>query len=843
MRAIIAYGGVSVMSPTKTNDWLRSIRQEQRIGDRIAITHFVSPCVMETDNGDLMAVLQIEGHPFDTESNTRLNALQRCWQSCVEQCDERFVILGSLQRNTVSADALLAQADGLAGELDRLYHASYSQQPLYKNTLYLTVVRRGLSQHSRRGVLRWWRGLSSSFVMQQRQAIRQHHYQELLQQLEQMRVTLAPFAVTLLGEHDSEKGDSECLAFLSLFVNGMESQSYRFGEYSNAFAQLPSDRQMRKFPQQHIGRYIARKRLYFGKCIQLGEADSSDVRYAAMVSIKQYCAQTHAFVMDLLLRLPVCFIASHHFLTLDMRSSERLIQRKARKLAFAEQADAGDLDAMQQLRHSGRDGHSLGWHQHSMMVVADNQQQLDDDCRSVIDAMLQQGIVAIRESLGQQAAFWSQIPGHYRWLTRPSLISSANFCHLFPLHNYRQGYYDRNHLGQALCLMQTAGRTPFWLNCHLPGSRDSCSLGHAVLIGSSGSGKTVLLSFVLIMLMRYRGLICVIDRDQAMRLLVLALGGQYHVIGPHTDIDSQSLRMNPLQLPDTASNRSFCKQWLVSLAKDEPGSRIEAESQQQLHECVDYCFEQLAPKDRCLRHALELLPINFNYWPQMRRWLAGSEEATAGEYAHLFDHDEDNLVIDALLGFDFSYYLDAGQSLVVEIISMYLMHRLQQHMTGQLVSILIDEAWQILSSNTWQQRLTQWLATLRKHNAHVVLSTQSMQSVLQSPIAHTVLDNCATQWLMPNPQAKQAEYCDGFGLSDAEYLAVKNAAIEDRLFLHKQGSRSALLRLELTSLQRYMPVLSANARVLQQWQDMRQQHGDDFAVWLQLFLRRCQQCD
>lgn len=833
------------MSPTKIERCLRDIRNEQKVGDRIAISHFVSPSVMESEHGDLIAVLKIEGHPFDTASNQRLNELQRRWQRSVDRFDEGYVLMGSLHRSQVESCELKSKARGLALELDATYHARYDAQPLYQNCLYLTVVRRGLSGDANRGWGHWFRSLSKRYMHEQRHLIRQAHLDELMQQLQQLLVSLAPYKPQLLGCNDRVGGNSECLAFVSQFVNGSADVAHlKLSHYPNTSNRLLTQRDCYAFPTAHVGRSICRKRLYFGDAIQLGCDGSEKVQYAAMISIKHYCNHTHAFILDQLMQLPVRFIATHHFLGLDKITSERLIKRQTRKMVIADEGSRVDVSGIEQLRiNNQRDNQRMGWHQHSIRIIADSKDELDESCRCVIDTLLQVGITAVRESVGQQAAFWAQVPGNYRWMTRPSLISSRNFCDLFPLHNYRCGYFERNQLGQALALLQSAGATPFWLNCHLPGAPNSFSLGHTMLIGSSGSGKTVLLSFVALMLMRYGGTVCIIDRDQAMQLLVRALGGSYWVLHPEVETACGQLAMNPLQMPDSTANRSFCKQWLVCLAKEHHDSHIEAIAQQQLHECVDYCYEQLAPQHRTLRNAIALLPVNFQYMMHIRRWLQPQASEGGGEYAHLFDHAVDTLTFDNLVGFDFSYYLDAGDQHVVAVISMYLVHRLMQVMNGQLVSLLIDEAWQVLASRYWQDKLSQWLATLRKYNAHVVLSTQSIQSVLQSPLAHTVLDNCATQWLLPNAQARQADYCDGLGLTEAEYLAIKNMPGAERLFLHKQAGESALLRLDLSALKRYMPLFSANSRSIQLWHEMTAEFGPEHQSWLQQFLARCQQCD
>ena len=171
---------------------------------------------------------------------------------------------------------------------------------------------------------------------------------------------------------------------------------------------------------------------------------------------------------------------------------------------------------------------------------------------------------------------------------------------------------------------------------------------------------------------------------------------------------------------------------------------------------------------------------------------------------------------------------------------MYLCHRIDLSLTGQLVSICFDEGWQNLVDPYWKTKFQKWLPTLRKRNGFIVMATQSPSSVIQSPLRGMMLDNIATQIFFANPQAKQNEYVDGFNLTEAEFNTIANSIPESRLFLVKQGHDSTLCRLNLSAMPDALAVLSGSTATVRLLDQIRQEVGNDPECWLPVFHQRRQ---
>ena len=133
------------------------------------------------------------------------------------------------------------------------------------------------------------------------------------------------------------------------------------------------------------------------------------------------------------------------------------------------------------------------------------------------------------------------------------------------------------------------------------------------------------------------------------------------------------------------------------------------------------------------------------------------------------------------------------------------------------------------------------LKTYRKQNAFMVFGTQSPADVLRSPIAHTILEQCATKIFLPNPQAAARDYVDGFGLSEREFRLIREELTpESRRFLIKQGLNSVVVELTLGGLDDALAVLSGRTETVELLDRLRARHGDDPKVWIPRFseLRR-----
>jgi type IV secretion system protein VirB4 len=456
---------------------------------------------------------------------------------------------------------------------------------------------------------------------------------------------------------------------------------------------------------------------------------------------------------------------------------------------------------------------SFGEHHMTIAVRGGSLEQIDEGVAEIQAALADLGILSVREDIALEPAFWAQFPGNLKYVARRGVVSTSNFAGFASCHNFALGRPSGNHWGEAVTLLETTAAGPYFFNFH------QSDLGNFTVIGPSGSGKTVVLNFLLAQARKFHPRIIFFDKDRGAELFIRAIGGRYDVLRPGI-----ASGLNPLQLPDTPSNRQFVIGWLQVLAGGADGDELA-----RIKDAVDANYEQPSEHQR-LRYIVELFrgghrPHSKDLWSRLRPWWG------EGERAWLFDNENDltDLTADSV-GFDMTQILD--DPVVRTPAMMYLFHRVEERLDGKPAIIVVDEGWKALDDDVFVRRIKDWEKTIRKRNGVVGFATQSAQDALESKIASAIIEQAATQIFMSNPKAQATEYIDGFGLSEHELELVRTIPDSAHCFLIKHGNDSVVARLNLSGEKDLLTVLSGRERTVRLLDQIRIETGDDPADWL-----------
>ena len=137
-----------------------------------------------------------------------------------------------------------------------------------------------------------------------------------------------------------------------------------------------------------------------------------------------------------------------------------------------------------------------------------------------------------REDLAMEAAFWAQLPGNFALRPRKAPITSRNFAAMAPFHNYPTGRATGNHWGDALALLCTSARSPYYFSLHAsdPADPDGGSRqGHRTYLHlrTHRLRQDGVHRFLVALLARQRVTQVIFDKDRGLEILVRALGGEY----------------------------------------------------------------------------------------------------------------------------------------------------------------------------------------------------------------------------------------------------------------------------------------------------------------------------
>ena len=795
-----------VLSPQSSGPREDFARREKPAGSRLPYARHVDDVTLETRDGLLMQVLHLRGLSFETADTEDLNYRKAVRDAMLRAvASSRFAVYQHVVRREVAASVEGEYADPFAQALDNVWRGRLAAKRLYVNDIFLTLVRRPLQ--GRVGLLDGLvRAASASGPSTDEAAAHARDRRELDAAREQVLSALSPYGARLLRVYDTPAGPaSEALEFLSAIYNG----------------------EMRPvlLPRADLGLHIPYRRVSFGAdTLELGRGGRMERTFAAVVSVKDYPSQTAPGMLDDLLRLPHELVISQSFGFVDRQQSLDRMNLALRRMRAADDEAISlrrDLAIAKDDVAAGRA--AFGEHHLTVMVRAPTQAMLDEAVGEVQSAFTELGVIAAREDINLEAAFWAQFPGNFKDIARRALISTANFAGFASGHNFPVGQAEHNHWGPAVTVLETTSAGPYYFNFH------NGDLGNFTVIGPSGSGKTVVLNFLLAQATKYDPRIVFFDKDRGAEIFLRAIGGRYDSLRP-----GEPTGFNPLQLDDTPGNRRFLTDWVGRLVMAQ-GETLSTDDLARIKDAVDASYDQ-PPRLRRLRYLRELFrgerrPDTADLAARLAPWCG------EGERAWLFDNAADELDLETrVVGFDITQILDLPALRTPAM--MYLFHRVEQRLDGTPTMVVIDEGWKALDDDVFIERLKDWEKTFRKRNALVGFATQSASDALSSRIASAIVEQAATQIFMVNPKAQASEYCGGFGLTDHEFDLIRTLPDTSRCFLIKHGTDSVVARLNLGGEPELLTVLSGRESSVRRLDAIRAEVGDDPAVWMPRLLER-----
>lgn len=139
---------------------------------------------------------------------------------------------------------------------------------------------------------------------------------------------------------------------------------------------------------------------------------------------------------------------------------------------------------------------------------------------------------------------------------------------------------------------------------------------------------------------------------------------------------------------------------------------------------------------------------------------------------------------------------------------LLLLHWVERRLRENRRTIVpLNEAWAAIRSPIVQPQLDEMLRTYRKLHAGVVLATQNLDDIVNSPIATTMISACVNKILLPTPQASgpfRRFYRESLERNDAEIRAIAGATQrKEYYFTSLDGSAMIDLDLSRTELAIY----------------------------------------
>jgi type IV secretion system protein VirB4 len=366
---------------------------------------------------------------------------------------------------------------------------------------------------------------------------------------------------------------------------------------------------------------------------------------------------------------------------------------------------------------------------------------------------------------------------------------------------------------------RTEGSTPFRLSLHVG------DVGHTLVIGPTGAGKSVLLALMALQFRRYpRSQIFAFDFGGSIRVATLAMGGDWHDLGGRlTESTESSVSLQPLARIEQTQDRAWAADWIVAILQRE-GVTITPEAKEHIWTALSSLAS--APiEERTITGLSVLLQSN-----DLK--LAIQPYCVGGPYGRLLDAEAENLGDASVVAFETEGLLESGAAPAT---LAYLFHRIADRLDGRPTMIVIDEGWLALGDPAFAKQLGEWLVTLRKKNASVIFATQSLAQLEKSSIAPAIIESCPTRLLLPNDRAVEPQITAiyrRFGLNDRQ-IEILARAIPKRDYYCQSRRGDRLFELGLSEVG--LALCAASSKSDQTLiADILAEHGRDgfLAAWL-----------
>ncbi len=745
-------------------------RGERQLARMLPYVSLVDDVTVRTRGGELFQCIRLDGLNGATAEDELLDRVKGRFASIVAQVGPGFAFYVHKVSKGLRHELRPVAGEGFAAALDARWRHHLDGLGLRDKTLTLTVLKRPELGSK---VARLTRRSTERLRADTARALRL--LEEVVGFLQSSFATMQPRRLAA--------STGELLGFLGGLNTGQEGPLH------------PSSR------LGFLAEDVANTRVTFkGARFRLSEGVAGH-RFGTSFAVKTYPARTTVGMFDEL-DLPVDMVVTHSFTPIN---SNLMAERLKRQKRLMRSVEDGALSLLAELDEAHDDLESrrlvFGDHHMTVTVFANTPAELDGLASEVRNIAASRGVSLINEAFAAQAHYFAQHPGNAPLRARRAPITNRNFADLAAFHRAPLGKRaEETPWGTPLTMLPTPERSGFRFSVHEAGSPASePTSGHTLILGRSGSGKSVLAAFLAAQARRAGARIVAFDYRQGLEMAVRALGGSYAAVKP-----GRPTGLNPLWLETDERGQAWLADWLAALLSRE-GRPLSPVQTNRITEVVRQNAEA---------------PAHLRNWSDLASLFASADDGgdlheriqewtEAGRYGWIFGssrRDTFSLQGD-VMGFDLTGVLDSESERERMAVLSYLFRRVERLIEDRRPTlIVVDEAWKALDTSYFAERLSNWLVTARKQNAAVVMLTQYASQLERTRTGRTIVEAVPTQVLLPNLRARASDY-EMLGLNAKELAMLLEGAAGSRAALVRDDRTSTLVDADLSSLGPLLTVL------------------------------------
>jgi type IV secretion system protein VirB4 len=542
--------------------------------------------------------------------------------------------------------------------------------------------------------------------------------------------------------------------------------------------------------------------------------------FVRILTMKEAIAETRPLVLDRLFKIEGNFYVVTEWTPLSMAKARKEVDKRRRhfnmsKSGFVSQigndpaktnqrdvlideSKQADIENLGECLRALGDGQTLGDFSLTVVLYSTDLQTINQEMGEFAGVFTNADGALFTETYNQLNAFFATVPGNYAQNLRKMYLLNSNYADLSFLFTIHPGEKTNPHLrSEYLAVLETDNATPYYLNLH------NGEVAHTLILGMTGSGKSFLCNFLLTNAQKYRPQTYIFDIGGSFQSLTEIFGGTYLNVGQ----ESRDFTINPFSLPESKENLQFLFSFFrVLIEGNDKRYKLDFKEERKLWEAIERMYV-VAPEQRTLSTFSQIIG---ELKERLHRW------TKEGQYGFLFDNVEDTLSFSKFQTFNFAGWGDAPE--VLEPLLFYVLHRASNEITNpeKLATFkifLLDEAWLFIKNETIRSYIVAAQKTWRKHNAAMILATQSIKELEESGMLAIVAESCPTKIFLANPEMNRQVYREAFHLNDTELDIIADLIPPGEMLIRKAQS-SKKVRLNVDSVSYWIATNNARDNLL-----------------------------
>ena len=756
----------------------KNYRETGSLNEQVNLFGFIGPHVFLTKTGEVGLILEVRGVDYECLDSAAVDGFTKRLESALKLFDENCrvyqylfkrnneTIPYKLYGNPVVDAAIKNRITYLAGKADTLFSLSVNFVVLYEGFEASHKLASALT-HLMSNPKRAFAELRAHFSTEKQTVVLGRHVSEaetvILQKARSFILHVSDFlAVRLLDKKDAFRILKKTLNF---HPAKLELAKLKYDTFLDYY-----------LPESAIECHRGHLRV--------------DDYYVKVLTLKEPSAQSFPLIFKRLLEVEANYYVVTEWKKEDSGKTRRAIQAKRRhfhntKRSFMSQVnlnDAAPQDVLlddskeSQVRELGEGikeielhGNYFGHFSLTVVIYDLDLAKVDRACADFYKVFSIHDAQLYEEKYNLLNAFLAAVPGNHVFNLRTLYLLNTNYADFSFLFTLHCGQPRNAHLRQEyLAVLETNHHTPYFLNLHY---RD---VAHTMILGRTGAGKSFLLNFLITNLQKYAPHTFIFDLGGSFENLTQLFGGSYVRVG----LESEDFKINPFSLPPTKENLDFLALFLKVLIQGQRAGEFDPATERDLYHQVENLYS-IDPALRTLGVLANTLGRDIS--SRLAKWTRG------GQFGFLFDNAEDTISFSRFQCFDFQAMSQYPE--LLEPLLFYILHRANAviadwQISSVFKSFFIDEAWVFLKNPSIQRYVVEALKTWRKHNAAIVLSTQSLDELKRSDILDVIIESCATKIFLANPDMDRELYRRQFHLNETEVDLISNL-IPKKQFLIK----------------------------------------------------------